>query len=205
MHHIAETRNVSLTVVVGALVTILITSGCSTTVVSQEFRRVPDSAVESALIATDADFSRYDRLTAADMGIFFPTNTQIPAEDLDRIRAIFRGAFLEALDGYTIVDEPGEGVMLVNASLIDLRAAHYEDIPNLQRDVRDIARPGTLVFLMELADSQTERVLGRAADSSLNPAIGSDAIEGAEWEAVTDAATHWASLFRQFLDQNLAN
>ena len=112
-----------------------------------------------------------------------------------RIRTIFRGAFLEALDGYTIVDEPGDGVMLVNASLIDLRAAYYEDIPNLQREVRDIARPGTLVFLMELADSETGRVLGRAADSSLNPEIGSDAIEGAEWDAVNGAATHWANLF----------
>ena len=180
-------------------------SGCGSTVISQEFRRVPDSVVESALVATDADFSRYDRLTAADMGIFFPTNTQVPEDDLQQIRTIFRGAFIEALDGYTVVDEPGEGVMLVNASLIDLRTAHYEDIPNLQREVRDIARPGTLVFLIELADSQTGRVLGRAADSSLNPEIGSDAIEGAEWDAVAGAATHWAYLFRQFLDENLAD
>ena len=58
---------------------------------------------------------------------------------------------------------------------------------------------------MELKDSETGVVLGRAADSSLNPAIGTDDIEGSEWDAVETAAQHWASLFRQFLDQNLTN
>lgn len=58
---------------------------------------------------------------------------------------------------------------------------------------------------MELKDSESGTVLGRAADSSLNPAIGTDDIEGSEWEAVETAAQHWASLFRQFLDQNLTH
>jgi hypothetical protein len=180
-------------------------SACSSTVVSQEFRRNPNAVVESAYIATDADFSRYDRLTGAEMGIFFPTNTQIPQDDLDRIRSIFRAAFLDELSGYTIVEQPAPGVMLVDASLIDLRSALYADIPNLRREVRDVAKPGSLVFLMELSDSQSERILARAADSSLNPEIGSDDIEGSEWDAVESAARHWAALFRQFLDQNLGN
>ncbi len=184
---------------------IFVLSGCGSTVVSQEFRRNPNSVVETAYIATDADFSRYDRLTGAEMGIFFPTNTQIPQDDLDRMRTIFRSAFLDELSGYTIVGEPGPDVMLVDASLIDLRAALYADIPNLRREVRDVARPGSLVFLMELTDSASGRVLARAADSSLNPAIGSDDIEGSEWEAVESAARHWASLFRRFLDQNLGS
>jgi hypothetical protein len=121
------------------------------------------------------------------------------------MRTIFRSAFLDELSGYTIADEPGPGVMLVDASLIDLRSALYADIPNLRREVRDVAKPGSLVFLMELSDSQTERVLARAADSSLNPEIGVDDIEGSEWDTVESAARHWASLFRQFLDQNLGS
>jgi hypothetical protein len=186
-------------------VTALAVSACSSPVVSQEFRRNPNSVVETAYIATDADFSRYDRLTGAEMGIFFPTNTRIPQDDLDRMRTIFRSAFLDELSGYTIVDDPAPGVMLVDASLIDLRSALFADIPNLRREVRDVARPGSLVFLMELSDSQTERVLARAADSSLNPEIGVDDIEGSEWDTVESAARHWASLFRQFLDQNLGS
>jgi hypothetical protein len=190
---------------IATVIASVLMSGCSSTVISQEFRRNPDAVVETAYIATDADFSRYSQLTGAEMGIFFPTNTQIPEEDLDRMRSIFRTAFLDELSGYTVVDRTGPGVMLVSASLIDLRTAQYADIPNLRREVRDVARPGSLVFLMELSDSDTERVLARAADSSLNPEIGSDDIEGSEWDAVNAAATHWASLFRQFLDQNLAN
>jgi hypothetical protein len=185
----------------GVLVAIAL-SGCTSTVVTREFRRAPDTTVEAAYIATDADFGRYDRLTGAEMGIFFPSNSDIPDADLDRMRAIFRAAFLGELSDYTIVDSAGPGVLLVDASLIDLRSALYNDIPDLRREVQPLAQPGALVFLMELKDSQTERVLARAADSSLNPNIGNDTIDASEWQEVEAAAQHWAALFRQFLDQN---
>ena len=183
----------------------LLVAGCSKTIVGPELTRNPDSQVEAAYIATNADFSRYHQLTGAEMGIFFPTNSQIPADDLDRMRQIFRTAFLDELSEYTIVDSAGPDVMLVDASLIDLRTALYNDIPNLRREVQPLAKPGSLVFLMELKDSQSGIVLARAADSSLNPAIGSDDIEGSEWAAVETAAQHGAPLFRPFLDQNFAN
>ena len=183
----------------------LLVVACSRTIVGPELMRNPGASVEAAYIATDADFGRYARLTGAEMGIFFPTNSAIPQEDLDRMRQIFRETFLSELDGYTIVESAGPDVLQVDASLIDLRNALYNDIPNLRREVQPLAKPGALVFLMELKDSQAGTVLARAADSSLNPAIGTDDIEGSEWDAVETAAQHWASLFRQFLDQNLAN
>jgi hypothetical protein len=71
-------------------------AGCLT-VESQSFRVVNDSSVELAQIATDADFGRYDRLLAKDMGIFFPQGTTVPERDLERIRQIFRDAFLDEL------------------------------------------------------------------------------------------------------------
>jgi len=92
--------------------------------------------------------------------------------------------------------------MLVEASLIDLRSATYADIPNLRREIRSVARSGSLVFLMEMKDSETDRVLARAADSTSNPNIGTDELDASEWSAIETAAQHWASLFRQFLDQN---
>jgi hypothetical protein len=55
---------------------------------------------------------------------------------------------------------------------------------------------------MEMKDSESERVLARAADSTLNPNIGTDDLDESEWGEVEGAAKHWASLFRQFLDQN---
>jgi hypothetical protein len=179
----------------------LMSTGCSTTT-SQEFRRTENSAVEAAFIATDADFSQYNKLTGAEMGIFFPQNSAIPDGDVQRIRSIFRESFLGELSQYAVVKESGPGVMLVEASLIDLRSAAYADIPNLRSEIRSVARPGSLVFLMEMKDSRTNRVLARAADSTLNPNIGADELDNSEWGEVEAAAKHWALLFRRFLDQN---
>ena len=75
----------------------------------------------------------------------------------------------------------------------------------MRREIREVAKPGSLVFLMELKDSQSGRVLGRAADSSRNPNIGADALDESEWAEAEIAASHWASLFRRFLDQNFAH
>lgn len=176
--------------------------GC-TTVESQSFRVSQGSAVESAQIATGADFSRYDTLMAEDMGIYFPQNSPATREDLARLREIFRGAFLAELEGYRITREPGPTTMAVQASLIDLRGASASEIPALRNDVRDMARSGSLVFLMELKDSQSGRVLARAGDSAQAPVFATAAGAATDWSGVEEAAANWASLFRRFLDENL--
>ena len=112
---------------------------------------------------------------------------------------------MSELSEYDIVDSAGPGVMTVQASLIDLRNAAISDVPNLRTGLDKVARPGVLVFLMEMRDSATDRVLARAADSTSNPKIGSGSGGSAtDWDGVQTAASYWASLFRQFLDQNLA-
>jgi hypothetical protein len=180
----------------------LVLSGCST-VETQSFRVNPESSVESAQIATDADFSKYDRLHAVDMGIFFPQGATTSADDTQRIRDTFRAAFLAELEGYVIVSEAGPGAMTVQATLIDFREAAYSDLMNVRSGLRDIAAPGKIIFLMEMRDSVSDRILARAADSAKTPAIADESGETTDWSSVEDAATHWASLFRQFLDQNL--
>ena len=73
----------------------------------------------------------------------------------------------------------------------------------MRSDIRDLATAGSLVFLMELKDSETDQVLARAADSAKAPALGTSPDIETDWQAVDDAAAHWAQLFRDFLDQNL--
>ena len=170
----------------------LLVSAC-TTVETQSFRVNPDSSVESAQISTTADFSQYDKLHAVDMGIFFPQGAATRAEDIEKIRATFRNAFLSELEGYAIVTEPGPGAMTVQATLIDFRAATYSDTMSVRSELRDIASPGKIVFLMEMRDSVDDSVLARAADSAKTPMIADEAGE----------TTDWASLFRRFLDENL--
>jgi len=181
---------------------VLTIAGCSTTT-RQSFTVAPDSTVEKAFIATDADFSKYHQLLAEDMGIFFPQNVQVNDEDIERLRQIFRDAFLPKLGHYTIVDEPAPGTMAVQASLIDLRKAGSADVPYLRAEVRDVAKAGALVFLMEFRDPKTDKVLGRAADSSAAPTFAYGDGGATDWSSVEEAAEHWATLFVNFLDNNL--
>lgn len=188
----------------GGIVAItLIISGC-TTVTVQSFEKNQNSNVEASYVATDADFGKYNRLLGEDMGIFSPEKSPLPEEDLQRIRQIFRDAFLGELTGYEIVQSAGPSVMTVQASLIDLREADLGDVPHMRAGLRNVARPGVLVFMMEMRDSVTDRVLARAADSTSNPEIGTVGGRTTDWDDVQTAAQYWASLFRQFLDQNLA-
>jgi hypothetical protein len=180
----------------------LFVAGCST-VETQSFNVGTGGNVESAQIAVDADFGRYDRLQAEEMGIFFPAGVAMRVADLDRLRGTFRDAFFAELEGYSISSEPGPTTMQVQASLIDLRGSAGTDVSSLRRDIRDLATSGSLVFLMEMRDSTSGRVLARAADSAKAPALGTSAGSDTDWKAVDDAAAHWARLFRQFLDDNL--
>ncbi|MGB5630062.1 MAG: hypothetical protein WBM57_11880 [Woeseiaceae bacterium] len=87
--------------------------------------------------------------------------------------------------------------------MIDFRNASADDVMSVRRELRDMAKPGSLVFLMELKDSRSEKVLGRAADSAAAPTFATSSETTTDWTAVEAAAAHWAGLFRQFLDENL--
>ncbi len=191
------TRDLSVVLVVAILL-----AGCAT-VETQSFTVAKNSNVESAQIATDADFSRYDKLQAEEMGIYFPPAVAPPGDDLQRIRQIFRQAFISELEGYEISRDAGPSTMKVQASLIDLRGASSADIPQLRSSIVDVARSGSLVFLMEMRDSQTDRVLARAADSASTPTFAGAQNVQTDWSSVESAAERWAALFRQFLDANL--
>ena len=135
------------------------------------------------------------------MGIFFPQNRQMSVENQQRMRDIFRSAFIAELQGYDVSQEPGPTTMAVQATLIDLREADGATMMNMRSDFRDFAVPGSLVFLMELRDSSTDRILAQAGDSVRAPLFGGGT--PTDWDAVDAAAKRWASLFRTFLDENL--
>ena len=184
------------------LVACLFTAACTTTT-TQSFNVVKNRQVEASYIAADADFGRYDRLYASDMGIFFPTDAAPSPDDQRRTRQIFREAFLGELTGYRIVWDKGPSALDVQATLIDYRNASGADVPKVRRELKDIAKPGALMFLMELKDSESGRVLARAADSASAPAFATSSDQTTDWTALESAARRWARLFRQFLDANL--
>jgi hypothetical protein len=178
-------------------------ASCSTTT-TQSFEVVKDSNVETSRIAVKADFGKYDRINAVEMGIFSPSHAKTSPEDQARIRQIFRDAFLSRLTGYEVVqNQKGPSTLTVQATLIDFRNASADDVMSVSAELRDMATPGSLVFLMELKDSTSGKVLARAADSSAAPAFATSSETTTDWTDVETAAAHWAQLFRQFLDRNL--
>jgi len=183
-------------------VNVLLLSACTTTT-TQSFNVSKNANVQAARIATDADFSKYNELIADDMGIFFPEDATPSEGDQEKLRQIFRAAFLAELTEYTLVDQSGPNVMRVQATLVDFRGATYADLPLVRRELRDIAKPGALLFLMEFKDSESDRILARAADSAAAPKFATSSGETTDWTSVETAAQRWAGLFRQFLDDNL--
>jgi hypothetical protein len=180
----------------------LLLAGC-TTVTTQSFKVGKNSEIESSHIAVGADFGKYDRLYASDMGIYFPTDAAPSADDQKRTRQIFRDAFLAELTDYRIVQEKGPTTLDVQATIVDYRNAKAADASSVRRELRDIVQPGSLMFLMELKDSLSGEVLGRAADSTSAPAFATAPDTVTDWAAVEAAAARWAKLFRSFLDDNL--
>ena len=175
-----------------------------TTTTSQSFVKVDSSRVESSYIAVGADFSKYDRLTPRDMGIYFPSQAAPSPETQQRARDIFRKAFRAQLTGYNIVENAkGPTTLLVQATLIDFTNAAPEDAMSVGRRMRDFATPGSIIFMMELRDSVTDEVLARAGDSAEIPTFSTSADVPTDWDAVEVAANRWARLFREFLDERL--
>ncbi len=194
----------SVVIRAAAIALALLLSACTTTT-TQSFNVTKNPRVEASIIAVDADFKRYDRLLASDMGIFFPEDAAPPDADQQRTRQIFRNAFLGELGDYTIVRSKGPSTLEVQPTLVDLRHAKSPEIPGMRRELREIARPGDIVFLMELKDSESGKILARAADRASAPAFSTSATSSTDWGAVQDAAARWARLFREFLDENLDN
>jgi len=197
-------RPTSKSVLIALPIVGMLTAACTTTT-TQSFNVNKNAQVEASYIAVDADFSQYDRIFARDMGIFFPSDAAPSAQDQQRTRQIFRDAFLGELGDYTIVRESGPTALEVQATLIDYRNATGADLPNVRRELEDIAKPGALLFLMELKDSASGKILARAADSASAPAFATSSDSVTDWASVESSAARWATLFRSFLDENLSN
>jgi len=184
--------------------TAVLLDACSTTTIVEPFYRPEGARVDQAFVSPDADFSLYSKLLAQPLEIYYPTDAPAPSEDeLDRLRQIFRDAFLgELADDYEIVEEPGPDVLTVLAQIVDLKVTGplgtYESTGRL----RQLVTKGQLTFLMEVRDSLTDRVLARAGETE-DGTETSLTEEEASWAEVEVAAQRWAELFRSWLDENL--
>lgn len=179
-------------------------TACTSTTIVEPFYRPQDAQVDQVFLSPTAEFGSYTKLMSRPLEIYYPDNVPAPSdEELERLRSIFREAFLSAVGtDYEIVDEPGPDVMLIIGQIIDLKIIGPQGTFLPSGRLREVVASGQLTLLLEFQDSLTGRVLARAGENDQGTA-SSVGDEAASWEQVEAAAARWASLFKNFLDQNL--
>jgi hypothetical protein len=140
---------------------------------------VKGARVYSAYINPEADFGVFKRVAILDPFVSFRSNWQrdqnrsrtrnVRSGDMERIKtdvaALFRDVFTERLEaaGFEIVNESGEDVLVLRPAIIDLDVT----APESNRGGRSrtyTANTGAATLYIELIDSITSDVIGRAAD-----------------------------------------
>jgi len=187
--------------VTAALATLCFVLTACNTVEVNRFTEVQNSEADIVYVNPDVDFSNYSRLLPMPLEIGYSAKLGEPdPEKLQRIRTVFREAFLAQIEGnYEIVDKPGADVLQVRASLLDLKINTAQGGMALSGDLKKLAKSGKLTFLMEVQDSLSNKVLLRAGDTEKE--AGEDSVD--KWADVEAAATRWAAMFRKFLDSQL--
>jgi len=202
----------------------------TTTVLAQEgddeisfdgLERVEDSSVAMAYIDPEADFSAFERVVILEPFVAFRSNWQrdqnrsrsrnIRASDMERIKAdvasLFKEVFterLEADDGFEVVVAADYDVLLLRPAIIDLDIT-APDVRTAGRSRTFTASTGAATLYLELFDSVSGKIIGRAADRQAARRAGGNV----SWSSrVTNTAEarrmfgRWAGRLREFLDEH---
>jgi hypothetical protein len=202
----------------------------TTTVLAQEgdeeisfdgLERVEDSGVAMAYIDPEADFSAFERVVILEPFVAFRSNWQrdqnrsrsrnVRASDMERIKAdvasLFKEVFterLEADDGFEVVVAADYDVLLLRPAIIDLDIT-APDVRTAGRSRTFTASTGAATLYLELFDSVSGKIIGRAADRQAARRAGGNV----SWSSrVTNTAEarrmfgRWADRLREFLDEH---
>ena len=182
---------------------------------------VEGAPVARVFINPEADFSVYTRVMILEPFVAFRSDWQrdqnrrrgrnINARDMQRIKADVASFFKQILtqrlqfdNGYEIVDEADYDVLLLRPAIIDLDITS-PDVAASGRARTNTASAGEATLYMELFDSVSGAIIGRAID----PQIAHSAGGSVSWSNRTmnraegrRIFTLWADQLRFFLDQH---
>ncbi len=184
-------------------------------------QRIHDAPVEIAYIDPEADFSVFTRVMILEPHVAFRSNWQrdqnrrrsrnINARDVDRIKADVASFFMQVFsqnlqfnDGYEIVDEADYNVLLLRPAIINLDISS-PDVAASGRSRTATASAGAATLTIELFDSVSGKIIGRASDRQTGRAAGGTVswnnrvMNRAEGRRIF---SHWAEQLRTFLDQH---
>jgi hypothetical protein len=183
-------------------------------------KKIEESKVGVAYIDPNADFSVFKRVAISEPYVAFRSNWRrdvnrnrvrpISAGQADRIRAdvarILREVFTERLekdDGFEVTKEAGYDVLLVKPALIDLDI-NPPETTTAGASATMSASTGEAVLYIELFDSVSGDILGRAADrqganTNRHFGLSTQAFNEAQARRIFEG---WADTLRNFLDEH---
>ena len=182
---------------------------------------VEGASVGMAYVDPEADFSVFTRVMILDPYVSFRSNWRrdqnrsrsrnISARDMERIKAdtasFFREVFTQNLQmdgGYEVVDEADYDVLLLRPAIIDLDIT-APDVAAAGRSRTFTASSGAATLYIELFDSVSGQIIGRAADRQAARSAGGTmtwnnrVMNRAEGRRMF---SRWANQLRSFLDQH---
>jgi hypothetical protein len=180
---------------------------------------IEDSNVHHASINPDADFSVFQRISILEPYVAFRSNWQrdqnrsrsrrVRASDAERIQddvaRLFMDVFIERLEaaGYTVVNYADEDVLILRPAIIDLDVT-APDVRSAGRSRTYVASAGAATVFLELFDSLTGDLLGRAVDrrSAGRQSFGIQSNRLTNRSAARREFQAWADQLIEFLDQH---
>ena len=140
---------------------------------------IEESSVHMAYIDPDADFSVFQRVAILEPHVAFRSNWQrdmnrsrsrnVRTSDMERIKedvaSLFKDVFTEQLEaaGFEIVNYSGDDVLVLRPAIVDLDVV-APDTRSAGRSRTYTARTGAATLYIELFDSLSGDIIGRAAD-----------------------------------------
>jgi hypothetical protein len=180
-------------------------------------QRIEGARVGVAYIDPQADFSEFRRVAILDPFVAFRSNWQrdanrsrsrnVNARDMERIKddlqTLFRNVFTERLEaaGFQIVNTANYDVLVLRPAIIDLDIA-APDVPRPGRARTYTASGGAATLYLQLMDSVSGDVIGRAIDRSVARGIGGQMTWTNRVTNTADARRafgNWADILVDFL------
>lgn len=181
---------------------------------------IEESRVHAAYISPDADFSVFQRVAILDPHVAFRSNWQrdqnrsrsrnVRASDVERIKddvsALFKDVFTERLEaaGYEVVNYAGEDVLVLRPAILDLDVV-APDTRSTGRQRTYTHTTGAATLMMELFDSLSGDLIGRAADRRTARNVGGFATNANRVTNRSSARREfrvWADKLVEFLDSH---
>ena len=181
--------------------------------------RMTGSALQAIWVKPGADVRHYSRLLIGDVRMAYKRpprsggssrrrgNFPLDRSQVERVEAALRDALTEEIEqseSWSMAEEPGDDVLLIEPSLIDL----VVNVPPNQQPRQNVytTSVGEATLVLEVRDSQTGEILARVADRSQARAPGASSQQLVWSNPVTNASAvrstfrRWASIFMARLD-----